>query len=170
MAVTPDPTPVEAQLRELLNCLCTALGAVGWEGDCCLEPGEVVWDTMCNDAAMEGKAWARLVQVYPSERFPAPSPPASLVKCGTALSMRVELGAIACVCWEVCDCDVREANAHLVLVMVKAALESVACCTPDGVDPEEVRLVQLDTVGPEGGSAGFVMELVVPTDVCCPSA
>jgi hypothetical protein len=147
--------------------MCTGLGAAGWTGDCCLEPGEVAWETLCINGDEPGKAWARLVQIYPSPRFPSAGEPVNPQDCQAQWAMRIELGAIACMCWEQCDCDIKQANARLTLNMVQAALQSVGCCWPDVPVKPDVRVAELVTVGPEGGSAGFVMQLVLPTEVCC---
>lgn len=157
-----DPTlggQIEAAMRGLLNCLCAALGTVGWTGDCCVEPGEVAWDTFDGP---DGRAWARLIEVFPTLNFPVQSGPVDPEDVRTTWAARVELGATVPVCDEGCGCSVREANARELLNAAESGLTGVACC-----GTYDARVVGMAVNGPEGGNAGFTIQLIVPVDICC---
>lgn len=161
MAVVPTAEQIEGVLRDLLGCLCTSLAAAGWEGNCCLQPGAVAWTQCCADG---GTAWVRLIEAYPSEHFPAQGQAVDPSRCEAQWAVRAELGALTCVCFELCDCEVRDANAVKVIALEGAMLDAVACC---GLG-EDVRVVGLTGVGPEGECAGATLQVVAALSVCCP--
>jgi hypothetical protein len=158
---------MESAMQTLLNCACVSLGQVGWEGECCLEPAMVVWDQCCEDG---GKAWARLINIYPSASFPGSSPPADPTKCETQWAMNIELGAITCICFELCDCEVRAANVTKVMDMTAAMMQAMACCADScGLDVR-VGTVTTNSGSDDGSCAGVTMQVVVPlANFCCPA-
>lgn len=162
--MSPSSAQLEAVLRSLLGCLCVALGEAGWEGDCCLEPGEAAWDQCCPGGCADGggKAWVRMIELYPTDRYPLQGAPADPSKCEVEWAVRAELGATSCVCFEVADCEVREANARRVIQVVSAALGAAACC-----DVDDVRIEGVTVLGPQADCAGASMTVTVPTSVCC---
>lgn len=165
-----DSSTLELSMQSLLDCLCVALGTAGWEGECCLEPGVPAWGACCSDGGdgPTGKAWARLIEVYPTERFPTQSQAVDPSGGTTQWAMRVELGATTCVCFEMCDCDVRMKSARRVLNMAEAGLSAMACCSDQSGMCSDLRVVGLTMVGPEADCGGFNLQVVVPTQVCCP--
>jgi hypothetical protein len=167
VAVDPAPAgPFEPLLREALGCLCAALGQAGWEGECCLEAGELDWETVCDDADTPGRAWARLLNVYPTPRFPDQGGPADPSSDASEWAMTFELGAVMCLCPE-CGCEARDEQASTVLRMTRAALEAVACCTLGGACGE-LAVSGLEQIGVLGGAGGFAMQVVAPISICCP--
>lgn len=167
MAVT-----LETTMEALLHCFCTELGKIGWEGSCCLETGPVVLDECCSDVVTGehgGKAWVRLIDVYPSAQFPVASQAASLTADQTQLAARFEVGAITCVCLELCDCETRSENARRTLAIAEAALASLVCCTaPVSGCLTDARFAGLSQVGTaDSGCAGYSMVVAVPYEVCC---
>lgn len=169
MAVT-----LETTMQALLDCLCVALGGAGWEGSCCLETGPIVFDECCSNAVTGepgGKAWVRLIDIFPSLQFPLPSQAADLTADQTQLAARFEVGAITCICSELCDCETRNENARRTLAIAEAALVSLVCCTtPTSGCLTDARFAGLSQVGSaDSGCAGYSMVVAVPYQVCCPT-
>ena len=148
-------------MRELLACLCTELGEAGWEGTCCVRAGEVAWDSCCEDGGM---AWARLISVFPTDRFPFQGSPVDLSRTEAEWAARIELGAVTCV-GSVAGCD--EAGTEAVLGMGEAALRSLLCCASEGQICSDLRVGGLNITGPHGGCGGFTIEVWVALGVCC---
>lgn len=169
MAVT-----LEDLAQQLLDCLCAALGAAGWSGSCCLEVGPAIFDDCCTDKETGepgGKAWVRLIDIYPSTRYPNPAQPSDLVNEETELAARFEVGAATCMCFELCDCETRSANTSRALRIAEALLAALACCESDiSGCLTDVRFAGLSQVGsPEEGCAGYAATVTVPYKLCCPT-
>jgi hypothetical protein len=162
----------ETAITPLLDCMCTALAQQGWEGQCCINPGQPVFDSCCPDTGGGGTAWARLVNAYPSNAFPRRDVENAVTDCGGAQqwALVVDLGAVRCVCEDLCDCSIKAANAALVLGDAEAAIQGVNCCFSQGrCGTGEYRINQLTIVGPDGGCGGFRLEVVVAYLLaCCP--
>lgn len=161
----------EAAIQPLLDCMCTALAEQGWEGQCCINPGIPAFD-MCCETEYGGQAWARLVNAYPSSTFPQEDFAAAPGTCfgGQLWALVVDLGAVRCVCMDMCDCTVKAMNAALVLGDAEAALKGVNCCFVSGPCANiEYKINALTIVGPDGGCGGFRLEVVMQYSLnCCP--
>jgi hypothetical protein len=170
VAVTPAPSlggAVERTLQDLLNCMCISLAQAGWEGDCCLEALAPDWSACGQDSETDrpvGHAWGRLLDVYPTRQFPTRAGPADPSSGEVRWVVLAELGAFTYVCPEDCGCDVRAANATLVMKIAEAGLAGAACCQ-DGCS--EVLISDLSTAASEDGCAGFTMQVVFPAELCC---
>lgn len=157
----------ETAIVPLLDCMCTALGEVGWEGECCVEPGLPVFDNCCEEGGM---AWARLVRAYPSTVFPQEDLSVALSDCQVSQwALAVELGAVRCVC-PTCDCSTKAPQASSTLAEAEAALRGIGCCFANGPCRDvEYKVVELSTVGPEAACGGFKIQLLRQYHTnCCP--
>lgn len=166
---------IESLTSELLLCMCTELAErTGWEGDCCLEPGQPAL-LPCTDEDC-GRAWARLVRMYPSQHFPRPDANQDLVQeCGLQQwALVLDMGAVRCVCADAtnCGCADKAADASRVLADTEAGLQGIMCCVESGrCGALEYRMGQATAVGPDAGCGGFRVEVTVAyTMSCCPPA
>jgi hypothetical protein len=159
----------ESAIEEVLDCMCDALGAAGWEGECCLIPGTPSFDRCCEGG---GEAWGRLVRAFPSVSFPLENGNSTLSECATVTSwaLVVELGATTCICDDLCDCAVKAENAAKVLTIAEAALQGVLCCFIEGpCRGLEFRTTGLTPTNGLGGCGGFKIDLVMQYQMpCCP--
>jgi hypothetical protein len=159
----------ETAVQPLLDCLCDALGAAGWEGECCLNPGQPSLEMCCEGGGM---AWGYLVRAYPSSSFPAEDFGASSqTNCAgpTQWALVVELGASECVCDDMCSCAQKAENATRVLAHAEAGLRGLICCFSDAgpCSGLEYRIGGAETGGPEGNCAAFKIEVTVQYSMGC---
>lgn len=162
----------ESAIQPLLDCFCTALAEQGWEGVCCIHPGVPQLEMCCENG---GQAWARLVRAYPSANFPSENPTNMVDNCVGAQqwALVVDVGAVRCVCDDLCDCAKKAENASNVLGDAEAGIKGLNCCfADDGACADvEYRLRALTIIGPDGGCGGFRVELLMAhTMNCCPPA
>lgn len=167
-------------LNALIECVCTALRADraevedNWVGECCIQFGrEVAFDSCCENGGM---AWVTASGGYPSMPSPSLTPSPSTKDWGEDCSahrntMRVEVGAIRCVCFDQCNCDAKERNASLVYQDFEAAMRGIVCCFEN--DPlcggKGWSMTGWEIVGPDGGCGGFKIHLLVEQPLpCCP--
>jgi len=160
----------ETAIEPILDCMCTALGEAGWEGECCLIPGTPSFDQCCEGG---GEAWGRLVRAYPSASFPQEDGARNLLtECTPNMlwALVVELGAITCICDDTCSCAKKAENATNVLGISEAALQGVLCCFSSGpCKGQEFIVTGLTPTNGFGGCGGFKIDLVVQyTMSCCP--
>jgi hypothetical protein len=162
----------EEAMQPILDCMCIALAEQGWEGSCCLHPGAPAFDSCCPDSGGGGEAWARLVSAYPSTTFPQENIREAAACTGAQLwALVIDIGAVRCVCDDLCDCGKRAANASAVLADAETALQAISCCFTSGPCADiEYRITQLTMIGPDGGCGGFRIELVRQYVFnCCPT-
>lgn len=159
----------EEAIQPLLDCMCDALGAAGWEGECCINPGQPTLEMCCESGGM---AWAYLVRAYPSMNFP--SEDAGVMSQGncagpTQWALVVELGASECVCDDMCSCAQKALNATQVLTHSEAAIQGIICCFGDSgpCSDNEFRITGLETGGPEGNCAAFKIEVTLQYSMNC---
>lgn len=153
--------------ESILDCACQALAEQEepWEGTCCVHPGQVAFDSCCEDG---GQAWARVVKVFPTARFPMQDSSADPSTCQTAWSIELEIGVLRCVCFDMCDCEVTQENARKVYGDAEAVLRGIQCCFEGGFcGGLDYRISEQTIIGPEGGCGGSKVTLFVRHQVCC---
>lgn len=156
-------------ITPVLDCMCTALAQQGWEGQCCVNPGIPAFDSCCEDG---GTAWARLLRAYPSTVFPQENFTVANSDCNQSESwaLQIELGAVRCVCFDMCDCAVKAANAAKVYGDAQAALKGINCCFSSGAClGNEYKITGLTILGPDSGCGGFKIDMLIQAYLnCCP--
>jgi hypothetical protein len=162
--MTLPPSRAKMAAQQLLACLCTALGEAGWEGECCVKPGEVAWDSCCEDGGM---AWVRLISIFPTDRYPFQGSPVDLTRSDTAWAARFEMGALTCVSAEA---GCREDETERVYAMAEAGLRAIGCCAVEDDVCGDLRVGGLNMEGPRGMCAGFRIEVFASIGVCCDDA
>lgn len=155
----------EFLVQDALNCMCIALGEAEWEGDCCIAPSRPAFDQCCETG---GVAWGIVTDVYPTTRYPNRDSGADVTTCATTWAVSIELGAITCVCFDMCDCEVRAENATKVLTMAEAAMRGLICCYGTDTCPTDLRIGAMTMIGPDGGCGGFTITATLSTQLCCP--
>ena len=86
---------------KLAGCLCTTLEERGLPGtcQCTVVPGPIAVMDACgacskSGTACGGQAWVRLVNEFPSSRFPQPD--TTSAKCGSPMAYVLEVGVARC--------------------------------------------------------------------------
>lgn len=155
----------------LMACVCAALQAAGWQGECCIEPSQnPALDACCGDG---GQAWVALQNIYPSTHFPVSDLQTSPVPCGQVqLVTQWEIGFTICACagqddGSPCSCEIREQNAMDVFKYLEATLAGVLCCF-SGSDCEDFVISGAAPL-PRGGlcAGGTVTLLYGQPMPCC---
>lgn len=154
----------------MLGCVCTSLGAQEppWEGECCVVPGKVTLDK-CTEKG--GQAWARFVEVYPTASFPRRDDTIDPSECPTVRWAAVfEVGVSRGVCYDACNCDMKQLNATRVMGDAEALLKGILCCFAFSGPcvNYEFRILRTEPYGPEvSGCAGTKITVAIEYRVCC---
>lgn len=155
--------------NNLLQCACIALGQQDppWEGECCVQPGIVSLDSCCETG---GQAWARILRTYPTTTFPRPDETVDPALChSVSWATQIEIGVSRCVCFDMCDCEVKSENAQKVIGDAQALLRGVLCCFSEGACSDmEYRILSQEMFGPQGTCAGSRLTVAVLDYICCP--
>lgn len=167
-----------ATLGNLADCICDALkadrgsAALNWDGVCCIQPGsQVAFDHCCEGEG--GQAWVMASGGYLTNSFPTPAQ-ATDPRCnnGYSQAVRIEVGAIRCVCYDGCSCEAKEQNAEMVLGDLRALIQGISCCftNDDGDGDTGWWIERWELIGPDGGCGGAKISLLVEQPLpCCPS-
>lgn len=159
------------------DCVCAELAKPrnggtepGWTGDCCVFPGtSVSFDSCCENG---GQSWVTVKGGHPSTNFPDPEPTRETI-CAEihTMAVRLEVGVIRCVCFDMCDCEVKEDNALNVIQDYEAVIRGLRCCFDEdatGICGDRAwRLNSFEFIGPEGGCAGSKVEIIVAVAAPC---
>jgi hypothetical protein len=171
----PDVTALPLA-QALLACLCAALDDTvgGPVCSCCLAPGPEPVDC-CACAAGEGKAWVRVVRIFPTAaRWPLPALDPSACAAG-GYGVELELGVVRCVATIDDDgnppsCDQRNADTIKILEDAAAMRAAASCCFPSTELGRQWRSLpgEWRAIEPQGGCAGGVMTVTIESADCCP--
>lgn len=160
----------------LAECVCEQLrhadrGEDAFTGDCCVMPGSTVpWDSCgCEDGKKDGRAWVSVVSGAPDESQQ------EAAGCITGTHDIVyQLGVLRCVpVGPGCGCECEEISSRKILGDLQALLKAAFCCfrneTGQNEFCEQPTISSWRTVGPEGGCAGVVVDIKIPTSsgACC---
>lgn len=174
MAVNLD-TMTLPLAESLLACLCEALeGTIaGAPCHCCLAVGPPPADYCCECAGgSSGQAWVRVVEIYPTSKFPVRT--LELAKCGQteAYAVELELGTYRCVSTldddgtpPTCAQTTRDVEVQL---DDAAAMRHAVCCFQAQEGGRVLVRGSWQPIAPAGGCAGGIMRVTVAVYDCCP--
>lgn len=168
----PAPEPVEPILEDqwilpvaqrLSECLCTELerSPGGTPCFCGVVPGANVAMDFCDCTGTPcGMAYVRIHEVYPSRRFPQPSP--DLNNCNDPLAVTFEIGITRCLPGMDDQGEPPDAVAQFEAVRIQtgdmAAIRRTVVCCFDG----KAILGRWRGLGPAGNCGGGVWPVTVP--------
>ena len=158
-----------ATAARLSDCIGESLraprdGCDSWEGDVCVYPGQVPFDSCCEGG---GLAWVTIESGSAVTSFPFGDNGNSAASCSLhTQAVAFEVGVLRCICTEDCDCDQIEVDAAAVYSDLQALLRGATCCFTEEDDPDW-RLLGWDIIGPEGGCSGARVRLLVEQPFPC---
>ncbi len=165
--------PIAWPLAEALaQCLCSMLEAEAPVRCCCVLPGaEVAWDDCSCDGTRGGMAWVRIVNDYPTARFPQPYTGKSQ-PCGGAYdgwAGALDLGVLRCAPTvdargRLPSCEQQHTAARRAAADKHIMRRAVSCC--GWAEDRQIIEHGWQALGPEGGCHGGVLTVTVNQHAC----